>query len=229
MAAWISPTTLGASRPFFQRKQLWSYECGSPTHSRRWSGWRAHRTKKYGCTLTVAALHLCELTKGQGLPCISYFGKRRYATAAATGLSHPSAGMISFLYSVITQLTFLLPPRFSTSELLGTDQYQLLDGTLNSIPTAMSLINGLLKYAPPSLVWVLDGLDFIEDKNTVSPLKEFVNILREQEIRTMSKVCFTTEGNSLVLMRALSPRQRVDVTRMAQGRSSRLTHGFDAL
>lgn len=147
--------------------------------------------------------------------------------------------MIALLYSVITQLIYLLPDEpFSSSVVLEKDSFERLDGAMSSAPTALEIIRELAIHAPPSLIWVLDNVQNMESTTTYAHLKEFVEFLRELERKTnsahgegkkpFSKVCFTTDGNCVLLSR-LSQRDRgmrqIDASRMAQRMPGRVLPG----
>ncbi len=88
---------------------------------------------------------------------------------------------------------------------------------MESAEPALKIIAALLKHAPPSLIWVVDGLQFAEGYSTLPYLEGFLDILRDEESNRISKVCFTTHGNSLVLLRALQVTERIDASRMRTG------------
>lgn len=80
-------------------------------------------------------------------------------------------------------------------------------------------------HAPPSIIWVIDGLHMAESCGTINILDDFVAILREQERLRLSKVCFTTDGNSHTLLPAMMVDERIDVSRMALAGPGRQLHG----
>jgi len=141
-------------------------------------------------------------------------------------MPRPQATLLALLYSLMAQLTRLLPSEFEPSpspgpsDLLTEESLALLDGTPQSIPLALQTIAALLSHAPPSLVWVIDGLQMAESQETREHLEGFLGILRgeEREGKRVSKVCFTTDGNSAVLGRGLRVDKKVDAARLVQGR-----------
>ncbi|KAH6684957.1 hypothetical protein F5X68DRAFT_276978 [Plectosphaerella plurivora] len=178
-----------------------------------------------GSGLSRAALQIYNVSLQGGIPCVSYFCKPRYDFSARKQLSSKEAGMVSLLYSVVSQLTCLLPMGFPATKGLDESHFSLLDGSAESLPAALELIQALLIHTPPSLVWVIDGLQLLQDEATVPHMRAFVEILRDQETKRISKVCFTTDGNCLVLARATNVRERVDATRMAQSRPGAVMRG----
>ncbi|KAH7123501.1 hypothetical protein B0J13DRAFT_566717 [Dactylonectria estremocensis] len=181
-------------------KMLWA--CGDPV-------------APYGSGLSGAARRLSTVSMDSGLPCVSFFCKPRYGFTTASSITTREAGLIALLYSVIAQLAYLLPPEFPVTEHLDEAHFKLLDGCMNSVPVALQILQALLIHAPPSLIWVLDGLQLAENPATMAYLKSFFRILREQESKRLSKVCFTTDGNSYVLMSNMHASERVDASRMS--------------
>ncbi|XRM42793.1 hypothetical protein ABZX51_006007 [Aspergillus tubingensis] len=172
--------------------------------------------------LSLAAMQLCALTTRAQIPCISFFCKPRYNWD--TDVSSQEACAVALMYSIIAQLARLLPADFhGAPELLA--HFENLDGTIGSTSTALRIIEGLLVDAPPSIIWVIDGLHMAESCGTINILDDFVAILREQERLRLSKVCFTTDGNSHTLLPAMMVDERIDVSRMALAGPGRQLHG----
>ncbi|KAK3991381.1 hypothetical protein QBC44DRAFT_323547 [Cladorrhinum sp. PSN332] len=169
--------------------------------------------------LSPTALRVSLVTSEAGIPCVSFFDKPRYATTRASSLSQKQAGLVALLYSVISQLVNTLPPVFETELNFDKDRFAKLDGTAESIKSALETIKQLLSYAPPSLVCVIDGIQTLESRReTVSYLEELVDILREQGSKTVVKVLFTTDGMSLSLAEKIKRMERVSASSMAQRR-----------
>lgn len=179
----------------------------------------------YGTGISAAAMRVSAISIDAGIPCVSFFLKPQYSFALSKGMSHREAGLIALLYSVITQLACLLPTAFPATTGLDESQFRLLDGGIESVPAALKMIRALLVHAPPSLIWVLDGFQLVENEVTIPHLRALVDILRDQESKHISKVCFTTDGNCFVLMRAMNAWERVDASRMAQHRAGTLLRG----
>ncbi|GLA06680.1 hypothetical protein AnigIFM60653_007620 [Aspergillus niger] len=176
----------------------------------------------YDSNLSLAAMQLCAITTRAHIPCISFFCKPRYNFA--TNFSYQEASVIALLYTIIAQLTRLLPADFHGAPIL-LGQFEFLDGAIGTASTALNIIRELLVHAPPSLIWVIDGLHLAENSSTIHILDDFVAILREQERFRLSKVCFTTDGNSHTLLPAIMVNERVDASRMALAGPRRHLYG----
>ncbi|QPC76903.1 hypothetical protein HYE68_007655 [Fusarium pseudograminearum] len=159
------------------------------------------------------ALRIYEVSTEARLPCIVFFCQSRYAFAKEKNLTQKEASLIAFLYSIVNQLVHLLPTQFQATEKLVQEKFNLLDGSKQSITAALDLVRVLLDHAPSPLIWVIDGLQLVEDRTSMPFLQTFLGILKEQKTKRISKVCFTTQGNCAVLARGLDFRERVDATR----------------
>ncbi|KAJ4247112.1 hypothetical protein NW762_013250 [Fusarium torreyae] len=162
-----------------------------------------------------AAAKVYDLSFQTRLPCVVFFCQPRYTFARDKGLTQKEAGLIALLYTVIRQLVCLLPTGFPATEGLGEKNFHLLNGSMKSVSEALNLIRALLTHAPSTLIWVVDGLQLVEDKTTIPFLREFVDILKAQQTAGVHKVFFTTQGNSSVLARGVDFRERVDASRTA--------------
>ncbi|OKO96532.1 hypothetical protein PENSUB_10707 [Penicillium subrubescens] len=145
--------------------------------------------------------------------------------ASEPGLSNQEAAVVALLYSTIAQLARLIPAEVPAAPELHEQQFELLDGSIGSALVALRIIQALIVHAPPSMIWVIDGLQLAESRSTISLLSSFFEILRRQEELRISKVCFTTDGNSVVLTRGISVHEHVDGSRMVQGGPGRQLRG----
>ncbi|KAI1504178.1 hypothetical protein F5X99DRAFT_372746 [Biscogniauxia marginata] len=173
----------------------------------------------FGPALSLASLHVCKVTVGSGVPCVSYFCKASHSSqrAAPGGLkvAPREAALVSLLYSIIAQLSEKLPDEFE--EILGlADRFRLLNGSLESSKAALSLISELILRSPPVTVWVLDGIQLAETGSTMEYIQELITILRDEDNQRVMKVLLTTDGNSLSLAKSMRVTERVDASRMAQ-------------
>lgn len=184
-------------------------------------------SSSYGSTLSLSAMQLCNISMHARIPCVSFFCKPAYTftSASQTGLSNQEAAVVALLYSTIAQLARLIPAEVPAAPEFHQQQFDLLDGSIDSAHVALRIIQALLVHAPPSMIWVIDGLQLAESRSTISLLSSFFEILRRQEELRISKVCFTTDGNSVVLTRAISVHEHVDGSRMVQGGPGRQLRG----
>ena len=168
--------------------------------------------------LILAANRIGEISLEAGIPCVSFFFKPHYSFANAQNMSLAEAATVAFLYSVVIQLCQLLPEDFEARDGLYEERFTFLNGSFDNIPETLRLIESLLEYIPPSLIWIVYGMQIAESSRTTPLLQELIRILRSQEERCLSKVCFIAEGNSFLLAQTLDVTERVDATRLIQER-----------
>ncbi|KAF3064994.1 hypothetical protein GL218_02551 [Daldinia childiae] len=167
-------------------------------------------TKSYGSDLSLAALRIASMLQDEDIPCVSFFVKP--GDNFAPSVPQHQAAVIALLYSIIAQLIYLLPLEFEDVDELHETKFRKLDGSFGSVPLALQIIQALLRHAPPSLVWVLDGFHLAENQDTIPHLETLVDILRAQESMRVSLVCFTTDGISAVLHRRVDVLEQVCVS-----------------
>ncbi|KAI0108997.1 hypothetical protein GGR51DRAFT_513989 [Nemania sp. FL0031] len=178
--------------------------------------------------LSTAALHICSIAASAGIPCVSYFCRtlreHRKVAQRNRSLTHAEAACVSLLYSIITQLCENLPDDLTGTE--GFDhRFKLLDGSLDSSKIAIGLIKDLFVYLPPLTVWILDGFPFAGTKSTVPYIAELIRLLRTEDRGRVTKVLYTTEGNTHWLADNLEAGEHFSASRMAQNKPGRLMPG----
>ena len=130
--------------------------------------------------------------------------------------------LISMIYSMLIQLIWLLPEKFSTDVDLSSDRFNQLDRSIGTLPHALLLMEDLLTLVPQLLVVVLDGVQLCEDgrddeQGTGMFLNFFMAILKNSKEGRLAKVLFTTDGICRNLWRKLDPQEHVDVMNEAGG------------
>lgn len=177
--------------------------------------------------LALAATQVCDVSLKLGMPCVAYFCKASLQASPTASGGHKQAACVAMFYSLVFQLIQLLPHDFTAEPggELGENQFQRLDGTLKSVNVALQMLDALLDHATPALLWVIDGIHLAEDSETAPYLRCFLEILRLQQNQRICKVCFTTQGQSSVLVGAIHVSERVDASRMAQSRPGTLLRG----
>ncbi|KAB5586252.1 hypothetical protein GE09DRAFT_1235505 [Coniochaeta sp. 2T2.1] len=184
----------------------------------------------YASDLSPTALRVCIVTSDAGIPCISFFDKRRYRLSSSKGITYPEAGLISLLYSLVSQLVNTLPVVFHTETTFEDEDFSQLDGSPASIDAALEIIRKLLLHAPPVLMCVIDGVQAFDTKELRPHIRRLVDILRDQGTRTVVKVIFTTDGMSRALAKKIKLRERVNASEMDnQERPGSPSKGYSSL
>jgi hypothetical protein len=129
--------------------------------------------------LTLISACCVSIARQHNIPAISHF------CAASAHLSK-EARLLGLVYSLIRQLIDLSPPMldFDSNCDLSTERFTRLNGTMASWTDAVGILNTLLRYKPPVLFCVIDGLDLLEDASTHPHIKSLVDILVSHTIRS---------------------------------------------
>ena len=84
--------------------------------------------------------------------------------------------LVSMVHSLIVQLVWELPQKFSTDKDLGPDRFAALDRSESTLFEALRLLKDLLIIAPRTLHCVLDGAQLCEgDKEDVVGTGMYLN------------------------------------------------------
>ena len=126
--------------------------------------------------------------------------------------------LISMVYSVVTQLIWLLPEDFSTDKDLSPHRFSLFDRSVERLPHAILFIEDLLALSPQLLIVIIDGIQLCEDglrldneRGTGMYLNPFREVLKNGEKDRVLKTLFTTDGVCNNLWRKTTPPEQVDV------------------
>ncbi|KAH6630496.1 hypothetical protein B0J18DRAFT_421300 [Chaetomium sp. MPI-SDFR-AT-0129] len=184
-------------------------------------------SNSYGSNLSKAALQIVKITFEARIPCVFLLCKRSFDSAVRgqPPMSTRQTALVALLYSTISQLARLLPPKFERTKELSEGMFERMDGSFASIPVALDIMAALLEHAPPSLIWVVDGLQLVESRETKRYLEDFLKLLRDQADKRIFKVCFTTDGNSMVLGRGLKVSERVAAYQISHRGAGKLLKG----
>lgn len=113
--------------------------------------------------------------------------------------SNEELALSSLLDSIIAQLQGIFPS-------LSFSKPELLDRSKRSAEVALYMIQTFLEEDKvPSLIWIIDGLQFTESESTNPSLIKLVCNLRVRGY----KICFTTHGTSEVLSKTVCECERV--------------------
>ena len=120
--------------------------------------------------------------------------------------------MTSMVHGLICQLVQQIPGEIEVDQ-PGADLQELferLDGSPESIPVAIKLLEELLSFAPPLLFCIIDGLHWLDDRSTTPYVTALLAALREggggpsaSREDLVLKWFFTTSGRSEALLTGL--------------------------
>ncbi|KAK8071312.1 hypothetical protein PG997_011515 [Apiospora hydei] len=176
-----------------------------------------------GSGLSLTALRIYEVTMQAEIPCVSFFCKRKYDFMSADSTTS-EATLMALLCTVMDQLINLLPPTFESTHRLNLEIFDTSAPEAHTV--ALDVIEQLLSHAPPTVTFVIDGLELVTKATEISHLIRFVELLRTVGGGERAfKVLLTTNGNSRALGKSIHWKERVDGSRFAQGRPGQLLRG----
>ncbi|KAG8525528.1 uncharacterized protein KY384_009172 [Bacidia gigantensis] len=148
------------------------------------------------------------------IPVISYFCTLPRLKHVPEQQTPESIALISLIYALIRQLIELLPFIMTeSSDALSEQRFALLDGSYDSLDTALEILEDLLEQSPPMLLCVIDSFQLLDDRSTKRQLPLFLDSLRghrqTKNVEGVSsdrllKILFTTAGRSRCLLDSLS-------------------------
>ncbi|KAK8004672.1 hypothetical protein PG990_010709 [Apiospora arundinis] len=183
-----------------------------------------------GSSLSLTALRIYELTMQAEIPCVSFFCKRKYGFMSPESTTS-EATLMTLLYTVMDQLINLLPTTFESTSKITLETLDLSPSGGTKVATAaLDVVEQLLSYAPPTVTFIIDGLELVSNTAEVPYLVKLIELLRTAGGGDkVLKVLLTTSGNSMALGKAMHWKERVDGSRFAQGRPGKLLRGATEL
>ena len=94
----------------------------------------------------------------------------------------------------------LLLPKFQTKADLSVGRFRDLDGCIFSWSELVGLFRDLLPLTPDTLLCIIDGLHWLDERSVTKCLEELIKTMRGTKMR----VLFTTTGRSACLRHQLS-------------------------
>ncbi|KAF2104081.1 hypothetical protein NA57DRAFT_70292 [Rhizodiscina lignyota] len=169
-----------------------------------------------------------------GVPVISHFCSLPRKSSQSS-ITLEMISLASLLCSLIRQLVELLPLELPpNSPRLDSDRFARLNGTVESLSDAMSLLQDLISVAPPLLLFIIDGIQWLDDKTTEKHIRALVSLLRKCSSPTAGqsslvntappstqtiKVLFTTSGKSRALIPILERHELLLADRISNART----------
>lgn len=179
--------------------------------------------------VTVAAARIVETADKIGLPTISFFcdippgsdADHRGSDDEAASVSLPVLGLV---YSLIFQLTQLLPPLTNIGSLVVASQVSSLNASFTSWPLALEILAKLLTVAPDFLLCVVDGFYAFETPEMDSTtIRELLNVFQNAmgTRQKVLKVLFTNSRRAFSLVQAIPSERREIIEGMRRAGSGR--------
>lgn len=179
--------------------------------------------------VTVAAARIVETADKIGLPTISFFcdippGSDADHPASDDEAASVSLPLLGLVYSLIFQLTQLLPPLTNIGSLVVASQVSSLNASFTSWPLALEILAKLLAVAPDFLLCVVDGFYAFETPEMDStPIRELLNVFQNAMgmRQKVLKVLFTNSRRAFSLVQAIPSERREIIEGMRRAGSGR--------
>ncbi|KAI7774944.1 hypothetical protein LA080_007643 [Diaporthe eres] len=145
---------------------------------------------------TIAAQHIVSVLQNADIPHLAVaVGRLEIGPEVLNSTSQhlETARLVILLYSFIRQLTLLVPKAIEEASNI-TSLLESLDGTAQSIPSALQAFQALLRHAPSLLVCVIDGLQLLDHPDLEQYVNDILSILRTGNDGRVLKVLLTSEG-----------------------------------
>ncbi|KAK3994206.1 phytanoyl-CoA dioxygenase [Cladorrhinum sp. PSN332] len=152
--------------------------------------------------VTMLAATVVDMAAQSKVPVLSYFCELRRGERIRSGHTAETQGLMALTLSLIRQMMELLLPVFETDVDLSDERFSELDGSLDSWGKVSSLITDLVPLLPASdkVFCIVDGLHWLDDRDTDKYIVDLVRVLRESKF----KVLLTTTGRAPTLRDVMS-------------------------
>ncbi|KAI1502349.1 hypothetical protein F5X99DRAFT_379172 [Biscogniauxia marginata] len=154
--------------------------------------------------ITVLANQVVELAEQARIPVLSYCCElRRGERLRSSNDTREAQASVSLVCALLRQMTELLLPKFETEVDLSASRLRLIDGSILCWSEILRLFRDLLPLMPDTLLCVIDGFQWIDDRSTSRYLEEFIQTMRGSKLRLL----LTTTGRSPCLRKQLEPAE----------------------
>jgi hypothetical protein len=150
--------------------------------------------------MTMLAAKFIDFASTSKVPTISYFCELRRREELIDDNDKETQGFLQMVYGLIRQMIELTLPEMQIDKDLCLSRFSRLDGTADSWEDAMSIFTDIRDLLPGKVFCVIDGLQWLDNRRTSNFLTQFVDLLREGNM----KVLLATIGESRSLLRVLA-------------------------
>lgn len=180
--------------------------------------------------VTVAAARIVEAADQIRLPTLSFFCDYSLSESDPNHLAPDdeeasvSPPLLGLVYSLIFQLTQLLPPLTNIGSLITDSEIASLNASFTSWSLALRILSKLLTVAPSFLLCVVDGFHAFEGSGTdLTPTRELLGVLQKaMEVeRKVLKVLFTDSRRAFSLVQTIPMERREIIEGMRRAGSGR--------
>lgn len=187
--------------------------------------WIIGSNSHIGNEATLATSHILDIATSAELPCASFIctPMTDVPHISEDGKTRGTTLLIALLYTLIHQLVCVVPETFQDTYDLE-NAIKAMNGGKESIKGALEIIRALLRHRTPLLLVILDGLELLEDDNTVPYLRDLISIIHSRQTDSRLKVLLGSQG-FLVSCGHLDVDERIDCTLLPRRRPGRAQPG----
>ncbi|KAK4540420.1 hypothetical protein LTR36_009277 [Oleoguttula mirabilis] len=165
---------------------------------------------------TYIAATVVSLALGAPFQTISYFCSIPPRAEVPEGRAPETIGLCELMASLVRQSVALLPDELPAQlPDFGAYRFELLDGTLRTWDAMLGLFDDLLLLAPPAMLIVLDGLQWLDGQYTTLRVQELLSVIRRHVDRPPTsalggmKLLLTTAGHAREVVPCSKPGEHV--------------------
>ncbi|KAK4227774.1 phytanoyl-CoA dioxygenase [Podospora fimiseda] len=152
--------------------------------------------------VTMLAATVVDMAAQSKVPVLSYFCELRPGERIRDGHTPETQGLMALAFCLIRQMIELLLPVVETDIDLSDERFAELDGSMECWGKLSSLLTDLVPLLPASdkVFCIIDGLHWVDDRETEKYISDLVRILRESKL----KVLLTTSARAPTLRDVMS-------------------------
>lgn len=182
-----------------------------------------------GNEASIAASHILDIATSAGLPfvCFNCTPVTEVQDISQNRGTRCMTLLVALLYTLIRQLLCHVPETFEDAYELR-NAIQAMNGSGESVPKALEIIQTLLRHRTPLLLVILDGLELLEDASTIPYLRELISTIHSRQSDFILKCLLGSQG-FLVSGGDLGLDERVDCTLLPRRRPGRAQPGGRSL
>lgn len=183
--------------------------------------WTVGKNSKFGKEASHATAHIQDLATSSKLPYVSFkcTTNTEIPHVANGGQARCTLLLVAMLLSLINQLVCYVPQIFEEPYDLE-NAILALKGEASSIPEALKIIQVLLQHRTPLLLVILDGLELVEDADTMLHLRKLIELFHTRDEDSRLKVLLGSQGY-LASSVDIGVDERVDCTTLPRRRPGR--------
>lgn len=176
--------------------------------------------------ISLLSATVVSMADRSSVPVMSYFCELRRREALRPGVrSMEMQGFLAMVYSLLRQMVETLMPVIEVDPADGeevdfsAERFARLDGTIETWDQVVDLFKDVVPLCPGRVFVVIDGLHWVDGRDTEAYIEQLVGLLRENGKRF--KVLFTTSGRVPTLRKVIKPEEALLVEAVDPGMMGR--------